>query len=268
MKGKEYQLAVKGNVRMLSLADSFTTEAIYKLTSLGENAQKPELQEYLLEEDEVRLTAYFDPNTYQLIEYVNKLAKILNRQHICIDEQGFIKGLLNLAEIKEKWEGLKKELMQVNPIAAFELIKQKDRELSHPVELIDNLSNTHFMHLFLYTYAFSKRTESVPMQKRWIRDRMGIGFAVPVLQNFQFTEENGRRIVMVETVFNEKEKIDKALLSKVTGQAAIQLKHFTRASFQYDGEGALLAADMHVFEQLNEEYTADLYLDLKSNKDV
>lgn len=265
MRDKVYHLGVKSNVRMLSLVDSFATEASYKLTDFGANAQKPELREYLLEEQEVRLTAYADPNTYQLIEYVNRLASILNRQHVCIDEHGSIKGLLNLPEIKAKWDNLKKELMQVNPIAAFEIVKQKDRELAHPIELIDNLSNTHFMHLFLYAYAFARHTEETLSQEQWMRDRMGIGFAVPVLQNFRTSATPEGKIVSVDTVLNEKGKINKALLVKATGQETIQVKHFTRAEFNYDGSGLLITAYMHVFEQLNEEYTSDLYLDLKSS---
>jgi len=266
-KEHRYHLGVKSNVRILSLVDSFAMEASYKLTDFGANAQRPELREYLVEEQDVHLTAYADPNTYQLIEYVNKLATILNRQHICIDEQGLIKGLLNLPEIKDKWEKLKKELMQVNPIAAFEIVKQKDRELAQPVELIDNLSNAHFMHLFLYTYPFSKRTEDILSQQQWMRDRMGIGFAIPVLQTFRLSTTGEGKVVSVETILDEKKKIDKALLMKVTGQETVQLKHFTRAEFLYKETGVLLTAHMHIFEQLNEEYTTDLYLDLKRNYD-
>jgi len=96
---------------MLTMMDSFATAAIYDLSYNGPNATRPELREYVLEEKEVKLTEYFDPNTYQLVEYVNKLGKIYNRQHICIDNEGTIKGLLNLSEIKKKWETLKKELM-------------------------------------------------------------------------------------------------------------------------------------------------------------
>src|ERR1700754_3038649 len=125
-KEKKYQLTVKGNVKMLTMMDSFATLGTYDLLYKGPNATKPELEEYVLEEKEVKLTEYFDPNTYQLIEYVNRLAKIYDRQHICINSEGAIKGLLNLPEIRTKWDRLKKEMMQVNPIAAFEVIRHKD----------------------------------------------------------------------------------------------------------------------------------------------
>lgn len=258
-----YQLLVKGNVRMLSVVDSFATEASYKLVDLGLNARKPELREYILEELDVRLTAYADPNTYQLIEYVNKLAKMLNRQHICIDVHGAVKGLLNLTEIKEKWELLKKELMLVNPIAAFEIVKQKDRELANPKELLGNLSNAHFLHLFLYCYPVVSGSDDRSFRETCVRDRMGIGFDIPVRQKFDVTTTEQGKAIRVETLLDEKRGIDRALLIQVTGQEVLQVKHFMHADFLFNKDNTLSSAQMHVFEQLNEEYTTDLYLDLK-----
>src|SRR4051812_23772108 len=80
----KYQLTVRGNVKMLTMMDSFTTVGQYTLWHYGQHLPKPELQEYILEEHDVKLTEYYDPNTYQLIEYVNKLAYIYSRQHLAI----------------------------------------------------------------------------------------------------------------------------------------------------------------------------------------
>ncbi|PWV56558.1 hypothetical protein [Chitinophaga sp. S165] len=262
-KERKYQLTVKGNVKMLTMMDSFATVGIYELQWNGQNASRPELQEYVLEEKEVRLTEYFDPNTYQLIEYVNKLARIYNRQHICINKDGQIKGLLNLPEIKGKWDAVKKELMQVNPIAAFEIIRHKDRELDAPVEVIENLANTHFMQLFLYDWGIRPGgTETT--RRQIVRDRMGIGFFVPVVQTFGTTQQPDGYSVQVEAILDGGGRIDKGMITLVTGQQELDIKHYTRASFQHDGNGVLLSADMTVFEQLTNDCRSDLYLHLES----
>lgn len=258
---KNYQLVVKGNVKMLSMMDSFATTGVYQLFGKGLNAIKPDLQEFVLEEKEVKLTDYFDPNTYQLIEYVNKLAQIYSRQHICVNDSGVIKGLLNMPEIKAKWDRLKKELMQVNPVAAFEIIRHKDRELENPVEVIDNLSNTHFMHLFLY--AFSMEPDGIKKQQ-FVRDRMGIGLSFPVEQTFTTETTADGHIVHAEAILNERGKIDKNHIIKVTGQQQLDIKHYTRGSFKYNADGELTAAEMTIFEQLHEDYKSDLYLHLTS----
>jgi hypothetical protein len=260
---KSYQLIVKGNVKMLTMMDSFVTTGTYGLLSKGPNAIRPELQEYVLEEKEVKLTEYFDPNTYQLIEYVNRLAKIYSRQHVCINSTGSIKGLLNMPEIKGKWDVLKKELMHINPIAAFEVIRHKDRELNNPAEVIDNLANTHFMSLFLYAFAV-KPTEAENKRQQLVRDRMGIGFMLPVVQTFTTDITEHGHVVNTEAVLDTSGRIDENLITKVTGQKELDIKHYTRGSFKHDQNGGLLSAEMTIFEQLNNDYKSDLYLQLES----
>jgi hypothetical protein len=262
-KEKSYQLIVKGNVKMLTMMDSFVTTGTYELLSKGPNATRPELQEYVLEEKEVKLTEYFDPNTYQLIEYVNKLAKIYSRQHVCINNEGAIKGLLNMPEIKSKWNVLKKELMHVNPIAAFEVIRHKDRELNNPAEVIDNLANTHFMNLFLYAFAV-KPGEAQSKHQKLVRDRMGIGFMLPVVQTFTTDKTGPGHIINTEAVLDTAGRIDKNMIANVTGQKELDIKHFAQGSFKYDQSGSLQSAEMTVFEQLNNDYKSDLYLQLES----
>jgi hypothetical protein len=259
---KNYQLTVKGNVKMLTMMDSFATVGTYNLLSNGANAVKPELQEYVLEEKEVKLTEYFDPNTYQLIEYVNKLAKIYSRQHVCINNAGAIKGLLNMPEIKGKWEVLKRELMQVNPIAAFEVIRHKDRELNNPAEVIENLENTHFMHLYLYAFAV-KLDDAESKRQQLVRDRMGIGFSMPVVQTFTTEKNENGHIINTEATLDAGGRIDKNLITSVTGQKELDIKHYTRGSFKHDQNGELTWAEMTVFEQLNNDYKSDLYLQLE-----
>jgi len=261
--GKSYQLRVKGNVKMLAMMDSFTTVGTYHLLSKGPNAIKPELHEYVLEEEDVNLVEYFDPNTYQLMEYVNKLAKIYSRQHVCINNTGAIKGLLNMSEIKDKWEVLKKELMHVNPIAAFEVIRHKDRELNNPVEVIDNLANTHFMNLFLYAFAASPG-ETENKRQQLVRDRMGIGVLLPVMQTFITHQTADGYVVNADAVLDTGGRIDKNLLTRITGQEELDIKHYTRGSFMYDQSGWLQSAEMTVFEQLNNDYKSDLYLQLEN----
>lgn len=260
---KKYKLTVRGNVKMLTMMDSFSTTGTYVLSHFGQNEIKPELQEYMIEEQEVALTEYYDPNTFQLIAYVNKLAYIYNRQHICINSSGEIKGLLNLPEIKSKWDQLKKELMQTNPIAAFEVIRHKERELSDPVELIENLQNTHFMHLF--SYAYNAHPDGITYQEsKQERDRMGIGFLLPLFKTYASEKTEEGYIVDAEAVLEEKGKIDKNMISKVTGQKDLDIKHYTKASFTHDQAGQLIAAEMKIFEQINNDYKSDLYLNLES----
>lgn len=260
---KNYQLQVKGNVKMLTMMDSFSTIGKYTLSHFGQNPIKPELQDYLIEEKEVELTEYYDPNTFQLIEYVNKLAYIYNSQQVCINSDGNIKGLLNLSEIKSKWDKLKKELMQTNPIAAFEIIRHKERELSNPPELLENLENTHFMHLFLY--AFNYTADGVEYQKkRSVRDRMGIGFLIPVNQTFSSEVIENGYVINAEATLDDKGKIDKQMIAKVTGQKDFDIKHYTQASFTYNASGILQNAEMKVFEQINNDYKSDLYLNLNN----
>lgn len=247
---------------MLTMIDSFTTIGKYSLFNNGPNAIKPDLNEYVLEESEVKLTDYFDPNTYQLIEYVNKLARVYSRQHVCINQRGAIKGLLNMPEIKSKWEVLKRELMHVNPVAAFEIIRQKDRELNNPAELIENLENTHFMHLFLYAQAITPEDREIVSQQS-VRDRMGIGFSIPVNQKFNKAVTEKGHLVTVEATLNSSGRIDKNAITKVTGQTELDIKHYTQASFNYDEGSELMSADMTVFEQLNNDYKSDLYLQLE-----
>jgi hypothetical protein len=260
---KSYRLIVKGNVKMLTMMDSFVTTGTYELLSKGPNATRPELQEYVLEEKEVKLTEYFDPNTYQLIEYVNKLAKIYSRQHVCINNEGAIKGLLNMPEIKSKWDVLKKELMHVNPIAAFEVIRHKDRELNNPAEVIDNLANTHFMSLFLYAFVV-KPGEVQSKHQKLVRDRMGIGFMLPVVQTFTTDKTEQGYDLKTEAVLDASSRIDKNMITNVTGQKELDIKHFTQGNFKYDESGGLQSAEMTVFEQLNNDYKSDLYLQLES----
>ncbi|SFM72050.1 hypothetical protein SAMN05428949_0559 [Chitinophaga sp. YR627] len=256
-----FRLTVKGNVKMLTMMDSFATEGRYELSARGANSMRPELQEYVLEEKEVKLTDYFDPNTYQLIEYVNRLASIYNRQHICINREGAIKGLLNLPEIKTKWEELKKELMQVNPVAAFEVIRHRDREMDQPVAIIDNLSNTHFMQLFLCDYGAQ---QELPLKRQTATpDRMGIGFMMPVVQTFRKDQQESGYTIHTEALLDNSGRIDKGMITRVTGQQELDIKHFTRGSFQHTEDGVLQSAEMTVFEQLNEEYKSDLYLQLE-----
>lgn len=258
-----YTLTVKGNVKMLTMMDSFSTTGTYVLGHYGQNAIKPELQEYIIEEEEVKLTEYYDPNTFQLIEYVNKLAYIYNRQHLCVNSSGEIKGLLNMPEIKSKWDKLKKELMQTNPIAAFEVIRHKDRELSNPVELLENLSNTHFMHLFLY--AYEANADGVEYHQQTLgRDRMGIGFLIPLNQTFTSERTEDGYTIFAEATLDEKGKLDTNMIAKVTGQKDFDIKHYTKASFKHNPEGVLMAAEMQIFEQLNNDYKSDLYLHLKN----
>ncbi len=258
----EYKLTVKGNVKMLTMMDSFATEGRYELLSNGPNASRPELAEYVLEEKEVKLTEYFDPNTYQLIEYVNRLARIYSRQHICINNEGLIKGLMNLTEIKTKWEALKKELMIVNPVAAFEIIRHKDRELGNPVEIADNLANTHFMQLFLYDIGITPDAGETKRQQQ-VRDRMGIGFTLPVVQTFKTDITELGYIITAEAMLDNSGRIDKSAITRVTGQQELDIKHYTRASFNHTPDGKLVAAEMMVFEQLNNDYKSDLYLQLE-----
>src|SRR5690606_28616080 len=194
-------------------------------------------------------------NTYQLLEYVNRLASILNRQHLCIDPAGAIKGLLNLNEIKDKWEELKRELMQVNPIAAFEVVKQKDRELANPVMLIDNMANAHFMYLFTQAYGIVRNQIESVDRETLQRDRMGIGFMVPITQSFQVASFDGEKHIKMKSTLDERKKIDKALLVQVTGHEAIDLKHFSSGEFRYTADNQLILAKMHIFEQLNAEFS-------------
>ena len=261
-KEKSYRLTVKGNVKMLTMMDSFATTATYDLNYRGANAIRPELQEYILEEKEVTLTEYFDPNTYQLIEYVNKLARIYSRQHICISSAGAIKGLLNLNEIKGKWDALKKELMQVNPIAAFEIIRHKDRELGNPAEVVENLANTHFMQLFLYAFGV-KPDDAETTRRLLVRDRMGIGFSLPLIQTVAADQKGQRYTVHTEATLDDSGRIDKNGITKITGQKELDIRHFTRASFDYGQDGDLRSAEMTIFEQLNNDYKADLFLQLE-----
>jgi len=263
-----YQLGVKANVRMSTTVDSFSMESTYVLSKLGANQQHPELTEYLLEEQEVKLTNYADPNTYQLLEYVNRLASILSRQHLCIDQEGAIRGLLNLPEIKGKWEILKRELMKMNPVAAFEIVKQKDRELAHPAELIDNMANAHFMSLFGQGYGALHQTQESFVREGMQRDRLGIGVQIPVLKTFQCTPSQEGKLIQVLAAFNPKKKIDKSLLVQVTGHERIDVKHDSRAEFCYAEDNTLLYASQHLFEQLNDEYAIDLYLDLKCHDQI
>lgn len=258
-----YRLTVKGNVKMLTMIDSFTTVGTYALSYKGLNVSRPELHEYVLEEKEVVLTDYFDPNTYQLIEYVNRLGRIYSRQHICINDAGEIRGLLNLPEIKRKWESLRRELMEVNPVGAFEIIRHKDRELDTPTEVIDNLTNTHFMLLFLYD-AGVRPGDKDSRRQQLVRDRMGIGFSVPVVQTFSAAEDADGYRVHAEATLDASGRIDKSLISRVTGQTELDIRHFTRADFQHDAAGGLSSAEMTVFEQLNEDYKSDLYLHLEA----
>lgn len=261
---RKYKLTVRGNAKMLKMVDSFATTGDYTLSYLGQHAPRPELQEYVLEEHEVKLTEYYDPNTYQVIQYVNKIAHIYNRQHVCINNGGDIKGLLNLPEIKTKWDALKRELMQTNPIAAFEVIRHKDREMANPPELIENLSNSHFMHLFLYTFNATADNVSYTEQRK-TRDRMGIGFLLPVNLTYTTAQKDGKYITTTESVLNEKSnEIDKKLIMQVTGEKALDVKHFTKATFERDAQGNLLSAEMQVYEQLNNDYKTDLYLNLES----
>jgi hypothetical protein len=260
---KSYQLVVKGNVKMLTMMDSFATKATYDLVSKGPNAIKPELQEYILEEKEVELTDYFNPNTYQLIEYVNKLAKIYNRQHVCVNDAGIIKGLLNMPEIKNKWDLLKKELMQINPVSAFEIIRNKERELANPTEVIANLSNTHFMSLFLYAFAIEPE-ESENKKHSFVRDRMGIGFMLPITQTSSASPAEIGYKVQTEAVLDEGGKLDKNQITSITGQMELDVKHYAQGSFQFDQNHSLVSAEMSIFEQLNNDYKSDLYLYLQS----
>lgn len=260
---KEYQLVVRGNVKMLTMMDSFATTGNYLLSHYGKNSTKPELQEYVLEEREVKLTEYYDPNTFQLIEYVNKLAYIYSRQHICISSDRKIKGLLNLPEIKSKWDKLKKELMQTNPIAAFEIIRHKERELSNPPELFENLENTHFMHLFLYALNFRADGAAYKL-KAEARDRMGIGFLIPIEQTFTSETTETGYVIHAEATLDESRKMDTNLIAKVTGQKDFDIKHYTQASFTYNNNNVMEAAEMKVFEQINNDYKSDLYLNLES----
>ncbi|RFZ92282.1 hypothetical protein D0C36_12645 [Mucilaginibacter conchicola] len=259
-----YKLTVRGNAKMLKMVDSFATTGEYTLSYFGYHGPRPELKEYMLEEHEVKLTEYHDPNTFQIIQYVNKIACIYNRQHVCVSGSGDIKGLLNLPEIKTKWDTLKKELMQTNPIAAFEVIRHKDRELANPPDLIDNLANSHFMHLFLYSYNATADNVTYT-ESRKSRDRMGIGFLFPV--NVTYTTEltDGKYVTTTESVLNEKSnELDKKLITQVTGEKELDVKHYTKATFERDVQGNLLSAHMQVFEQLNNDYKTDLYLDLES----
>lgn len=259
----KYLLRVKGNVKMLTVMDSFATRGLYSLTYHGQNETRPELQDYVVEEKEVVLTDYFDPNTYQMIEYVNKLATIYNRQHIAVNNQGEIKGLLNMPEIRTKWDDLKKELMHINPISAFEVIRHKDRELNDPHQLIENLESAHFTALFLY--AFSDLPAGINgKRERLVRDRMGIGFPVPVIQSFISEPTDYGYQVRAEGLLNEHGKIDKSLISDVTGENILDIKHYTRASFKYSYKSDLIGAEMTVFEQLNNDFKTDLYLNLES----
>jgi len=261
-KDINYRLTVKGNVKMSSMMDSFKTSGSYILRENGYNAVKTDLLEYILVEKNVELLEYFDPNTYQLIEYVNKLAGIYNRQHICVNDQGQIKGLLNMPEIKEKWDVLKREIMQVNPISSFEIIKNKDRELNDPVEVIGNLSNTHFMALFLHTYGMGpghnelKRIRSLP-------DRMGIGFMMPIIQQVKIKVEADGYIAYSESNNDQIGWIGKQAITKATGQEELDIKHHSHGNFQYNTNGVLLSAELAIFEQLNLDYCTDLYLKLE-----
>jgi len=261
-KERSYTLQVKGNVAMQDMKDSFATNGIYTLFYKGHNVTKPELKEYILEEKEVELKS-LDANTTQLLAYVNKIGRIYSRQHICVNDDGVIKGLLNLTEIKNKWEILKKELMQVNPINAFEIIRHKDRELSNPAELIDNLAHTHFMYLFLYPKS-GLPDLSGHKSRRIERDRMGIGFSLPIEQTFTAEKtENGYRI-HTEGVLDQKGRIDKVTITKVTGQKELDIKHSTEAIHTYDQTGELLSAEMSVIEQLNSDYKAEIHLNLQT----
>jgi hypothetical protein len=54
------------------------------------------------------------------------------------------------------------------------------------------------------------------------------------------------------------------MIANVTGQKELDIKHFAQGSFKYDQSGSLQSAEMTVFEQLNNDYKSDLYLQLES----
>jgi hypothetical protein len=170
---------------------------------------------------------------------------------------------LNLPEIKGKWDVLKKELMLVNPVAAFEIIRHKDRELGNPAEVAENLANSHFMQLFLYDFGVEPGDKEMKRQQL-VRDRMGIGFTLPVIQTFKTAETEQGYSVHTEAILDGSGRIDKNMITRVTGEKTLDIKHYTHGSFDHNQGGGLISAEMTVFEQLNNDYKSDLYLYLQS----
>ena len=262
----DYELTVKGNVKMVTMRDSFTTLNKVRVTQLhsGESKRWNGTRELLIEDKGSELKEYYDPNTSQIIDFVNKLAKIYERQHLLISAQGKIVKLLNHKEILARWKEVKDELMRVNPISAFEIIKHKERELYDIEAVIENLENSHFLYLFLYAYSVNGAYSDEHNFDREERDRMGIGFMIPV-SGICKRESNGSDIfIKTKAERNDRKRVDEKLIKKVTGQETLEISHFSKGMFTRNPKNWLSDARMEVYEQINNDYKSDLYLNLKT----
>jgi hypothetical protein len=92
---------------------------------------------------------------------------------------------------------------------------------------------------------------------------MGIGFSMPVMQTFTTEKNEDGYMINTEATLDTGGRIDKNTITRVTGQKELDIKHYTRGSFKHDHNGELTWAEMTVFEQLNNDYKSDLYLQLE-----
>ena len=201
----------------------------------------------------------------QIMEYVNRLARIYDRQHVVVEKRE-IRELRNIEEIRQKWEVLKKELMLINPVSAFEVVRGKDREMRDLGMIRENLANTHFMHVFLYMHGYNLTTTEKYRTYREERDRMGIGFHLPVMIDFSATTTDGMQEIQAKAVIDENKKIDKRYISKVTEQHDLTLSHLTKGTYKKDAAGHLREATVDVYEQISNDYKTDLYITLETLK--
>ena len=260
-----YKLTVKGNMKMTTAQDSFTIVSEYKLMEIiDENKPRSNGKEYILDELKVELAEYFNPVTMQIMDYVNKLAKIYERQHLVISDDRKIVEILNIQEIRQKWEVLKKELMLINPISAFEVVRGKDKEM-HDLDLIkENLSNTHFMYLFLYAYGYQLTEGKKYEEQREERDRMGVGFYIPLTLMFGMEREKDNYNIYTKSILNSRKKVDLKLIAKVTGQDGLELSHLNKGIYSKNNKNQLTAAEIEIYEQIHNDYKADYFIRLET----
>lgn len=148
----KYKLTVEGTSHVQSMKSDFKIVSIYNLVYKG-FVNESDLYRFSLTEESYKIEKYDDPVVMQIIEMSNLVSSIYQHIDFGVNRHGEMKKIYNREEINKKWEKTKEHLTYKHPLASYEIIKTKEKELANPSMEIVNISFMHFLQVYFKQFG-------------------------------------------------------------------------------------------------------------------
>ncbi len=260
----KYELNIKGQTKIQTNINHYHIKIGNELIH---ERSFPKTKEHVFKLKEVsyELMDYEDPVAKQIVEMTNMLCVIYEDLHFVVDKYGRLKKLLNVEEVREKWEKVKAKLVKEHPLMSFDVIRAKEFELSNLDMELRNLSFIHFIHTYFFMFG---RTETDGYFDIEEMDRFGNGVVIPVgvVYSHRATEE-GKMLSKFRGDCRKKQDATLRLRKAVKDDKA-HLFYKMEGESIYDDAGMLAEAELTIEEQIGENYFTHNYVTLKEYADA